>query len=97
MSGVNAHAVFAPAPVQALRSAAPAWRHVRQRYWATPEPQHLLGPLRGANFGNSASFALDLCKPELAYLGDHQVPPCSSPTSCVWKHTAFCHAARHPR
>ena len=73
MSGVNAHAIFAPAPDLAPYCAAPTWQHVRQRYWAVPEPHHLLGPLRDAKFGKSASFVLDLCKPEFAYLGDHQV------------------------
>ena len=79
MSGVNAHAIFVPAKAsQAAHSPlVPAWQHHRQRYWAIPEPHRLLGPLKSSAGGTApgCAFALDLCKAELAYLGDHMVLP----------------------
>jgi hypothetical protein len=85
MSGVNAHAIFAPGKAShaAQSPLAPAWQHQRQRYWAIPEPHHLLGPLKSSASGKApgCAFALDLCKPELAYLGDHMVTP--SPDTLV--------------
>ena len=75
MSGVNAHAIFTHAPQVAHDPYLPPWQYQRQRFWAVPEPHHLLGPLKSGSSTKApgCSFALDLCKPELAYLGDHMV------------------------
>ena len=80
MSGVNAHAIFGRAPHLAVTPIAPAWQYQRQRFWAISEPHHLLGPLKSSTGGKTpgCSFALDLCKPELAYLGDHMVSSCEA-------------------
>ena len=71
MSGVNAHAIFTAAPETAHVQAEGSVRYQRQRCWAVAAPHHLLGPARPGR--ERCSFVLDLLKPELSYLGDHQV------------------------
>jgi len=71
MSGVNAHALFTEAELVAELARPHSWQYRRQSYWPIPTVQHLLGKLQPARDG--CTFAMDLCKSELAYLGDHLV------------------------
>ena len=80
MSGVNAHAIFTAAPIVERMQAASSVRYQRQRCWAVAAPHHLLGPAQPGR--ERCSFALDLLKPELSYLGDHQVSTCGRTTLC---------------
>jgi hypothetical protein len=86
MSGVNAHAIFTAAPIVERMQAASSVRYQRQRCWAVAAPHHLLGPAQPGR--ERCSFALDLLKPELSYLGDHQVGT-TAPTPLTNQHTSF--------
>jgi hypothetical protein len=72
MSGVNAHAIFRAPTAPEEYFHAPSRTHFNmQRHWAIPRPFQLLGTLHTSKDG--CTFALDLRKSELAFLGDHMV------------------------
>ena len=83
MSGVNAHAIFSAAPGIIQAQAASSVQYQRQRCWAVAAPHHLLGPVHAAR--ERCSFALDMLKPELSYLGDHLVSTLLRQNFPAWK------------
>ena len=87
MSGVNAHALFSPAPEkdQGTRPALLGSASYLQRklVWPVPHPHHLL-QLCTASSAQQAAFTFNIVATTLAYLADHKVRPIAT-TSWNWK------------
>ena len=73
MSGVNAHAIFAPPATGSAAGERVAGGHfVRHQHWPVVTARHLLGPARAGGRGQLV-FACSLRSQELSYLWDHKV------------------------
>lgn len=78
MSGVNAHALFSPAP-EKDQGARPVLLGIasylqRKLVWPVPHPHHLL-QLCTASSPQQAAFSFNIVAMMLAYLADHKVRP----------------------
>ena len=73
MSGVNAHAIFAPATAGAAAGERVSAGHfMRHQHWPVVTARHLMGPARIGGRGQLV-FACTLRSQELSYLWDHKV------------------------